>query len=92
MKLIDANKLANDEYLEKRYGTDFYWEFRKRIDMQPIVCDTEQIRAEIKHLLNRPSSNHVIGYDKGFVDGIDKVLQIIDRRIIDSSQTETKAK
>lgn len=38
----------------------------------------EEVRAEIKHLLNRPSLTHVVGYDKGFVDGIDKVLQIID--------------
>lgn len=39
----------------------------------------EKIRAEIKHLLNRPSLTHVVGYDKGFVDGVDKVLQIISR-------------
>jgi hypothetical protein len=39
----------------------------------------EQISDEIKHLLNRPSLTHVVGYDKGFVDGIDKVLQIIDK-------------
>jgi hypothetical protein len=39
----------------------------------------EQISDEIKHLLNRPSLTHVVGHDKGFVDGIDKVLQIIDK-------------
>ena len=43
--------------------------------------EIKEIRAEIKHLLNRPSLTHVVGYDKGFVDGIDKVLQIIDRHI-----------
>ena len=43
------------------------------------VCDIEQIRAEVKHLLNRPSLTHIVGYDKGFVDGIDKVLHIIDK-------------
>lgn len=43
--------------------------------------ETKEIRAEINHLLNRPSLTHVVGYDKGFVDGIDKVLQIIDRHI-----------
>ena len=48
--------------------------------------EIKEIRAEIKHLLNRPSLTHVVGYDKGFVDGIDKVLQIIDRRI--EGQTE----
>jgi hypothetical protein len=39
----------------------------------------DKIRAEIEHLLNRPSLTHVVGYDKGFVDGIDKALQIIDK-------------
>ena len=53
MRLIDADKFANDEYLEKRYGTDFYWEFRKRLDMQPTVCDIEQMIIEIAEIEDR---------------------------------------
>ena len=76
MRLIDADALEK-EIREKDImgGLNYSW----YIQNAPTVDVLDKIRAEIKHLLNRPSLTHVIGYDKGFVDGIDKVLQIIDK-------------
>lgn len=37
------------------------------------------IRDKLKTVLNLHSLTHVVGYDKGFVDGIDKVVRIIDK-------------
>jgi hypothetical protein len=82
MRLIDADEF---EKRIKPYDTTdvmdkaLYNFAHNQVICMPTVCDIEQIRDEIKHLLNRPSLTHVIGYDKGFVDGIDKVLKIIDK-------------
>ena len=43
-RLIDADIFAGDEYLEKVYGTDFYWEFRKRLDKQMTVLEADKER------------------------------------------------
>ena len=80
MRLIDADALEYHEIDEIGGEYEPYFGCSKEyIDRQPTVCDIEQIRAEIKHLLNRPSLTHVLGYDKGFVGAIDKVLQIFDK-------------
>ena len=49
-RMIDADRWASDEYLEKRYGSDFYWEFRKRVDKQPTVeaIPKNQYEARLK--------------------------------------------
>ena len=90
MRLIDADALA--EEIKKNMENGFPANENLSlyaiscIAHAPTVCDIEQIRAEIKHLLNRPSLTHVVGYDKGFVDGIDKVLQIIDKYNAESEE------
>lgn len=78
MRLIDADKFANDEYLEKRYGTDFYWEFRKRLDKQPTVCDIEQIRAEIEELETYYDNDYFSG-NRDAMFKCDDVFDIIDK-------------
>lgn len=42
--LIDRNVFASDEYLERRYGTDFYWEFRRRLDKQNAIIKSNRIK------------------------------------------------
>lgn len=78
MRLIDADKFANDEYLEKRYGTDFYWEFRKRLDMQPTVDVLEQIRAEIDELDTHYDNDYFSG-NRDAMFKCNDVLEVIDK-------------
>ena len=42
--LIDRNVFASDEYLERRYGADFYWEFRRRLDKQNAIIKSNRIK------------------------------------------------
>lgn len=41
--LIDRDVFALDEYLERRYGADFYWEFRRRLDKQNAIIKATKI-------------------------------------------------
>lgn len=77
MRLIDADKFLGYLIFSKHIDSLKCKEVKEAVKMCEVNV-LEQIRDEIKHLLNRPSLTHVVGYDKGFVDGIDKVLQIID--------------
>ena len=45
-RLIDARKFGADEYLEHRYGSDFYWEFRRRLDKQPTIIEADMERSD----------------------------------------------
>ena len=76
-----------DALIFPRAAFDYVFELLKEtLSQEPTEDVLERIRAEITHLLNRPSLTHVIGYDKGFIDGIDKVLQIIDRHRGDKNE------
>lgn len=42
-KLIDADAFAiRGEYLEKLYGSDFYWEFKKQLDKAPTIIEADK--------------------------------------------------
>lgn len=48
-KLIDADAFAIcGEYLEKLYGSDFYWEFKKQLDKQPTIIEADKTEREDK--------------------------------------------
>ena len=41
-RLIDADKLQKDNYLEKRYGHDFYSEFQSRVKRQLTIIEARE--------------------------------------------------
>ena len=42
-RLIDADAFAiRGEYLEKLYGSDFYWEFKKQLDKHPTIIEADK--------------------------------------------------
>ena len=42
-RLIDADAFAiRGEYLEKLYGSDFYWEFKKQLDKHPTIIEADE--------------------------------------------------
>ena len=46
-RLIDADAFAiRGEYLEKLYGSDFYWEFKKQLDKQPTIIEVDKEESE----------------------------------------------